>query len=105
MAKETVIPKIGRLTANQVGLAMEEIMGRLQALERVSVLLQCDLLEDPRDVDAMHTITRSVLQATGYIAEQVASGVDQPSGLHGDDPMEWFMPPAYFENERQGGAQ
>ncbi len=104
MAKETVIPKIGRMTANQVSMAMEQIMFRLHALERVSILLQCEILEDARDVDAMHTLTQSVLQTTGYIAEQVARGVDKSIGFRGEDPMEWFMPPTYFENERQGGA-
>lgn len=99
MADQTVNPKGGRLTAAQVSIAMDEIISRLQALERVSILLQCNLLGDQRDVDAMHTITQSVLQATGYIAGQVAAGVDEPSAFHGDDPMELFMPPLFFHEK------
>lgn len=99
MAKQTVPAKTSGLTAEQVSMAMEEITMRLQALERVSILLQCDLLEDSRDRDAMQTITQSVLQSASFIAERVAKGVNPAAGIGGDDPMEWFMPPLFFPTE------
>lgn len=93
--------KVVRLTPEQIGIAMSEIVMRLDALQRASILLQCQHLEaDPRDVDAMHTMTQSVLQVTGYIAELVSRGVGEWSGFHGEDPMEWFMPPAFFPTDK-----
>lgn len=105
MAKQTVPAKTSGLTAEQVSMAMEEITMQLQALERVSIMLQCELLQDDRDRDAMHTITRSVLQSASFIAEKVAKGVNPAAGIGGDDPLEWFMPALFFHDNNDVGQE
>lgn len=99
MARQTVPLNPACLTEKQVGIALETVIMNLKALDRVSTMLQCDVLDDQRDVDAMHTLTQSVLNSSAFIVETVARGVDQNAGIGGNDPMEWFMPPLFFRDK------
>lgn len=105
MANQTVPAKNPSLTASQVAMALEQITMKLLALERISILLQCEILKDERDQDAMHTVTQSVLQSASFIAEKVAQGVYPPAGIKGTDPMEWFMPPLFFPDKGDTHSQ
>lgn len=93
--------KTVKLTSEQMEFALGEVSMRLAALERVSIMLQCDLLDDCRDVDAMHTLTQCVLNSTGHLVELIAKECGaSPSMLpKGADPLQWQMPPLFFPTE------
>lgn len=92
---------IGKLNPEQIEFAMSEVAMRLSALGRVSIMLQCDVLEDRRDVDAMHTLTQCVLNSTGHLVELIAKECGASTSLlpNGADPLLWQMPPLFFPDK------
>ena len=93
-----------KLTPEQIGVAMGELSQTLLALERVSIMLQAEALEDPRDVDAMHTVTQHMLQRAGIIAEHVAKGCGTSPSLQANGANIWhlLMPPSFFPPAQTG---
>lgn len=92
---------IGKLNPEQIELALGEVAMRLAALHRVSIMLQCNALEDDRDEDAMHTLTQCVLNSTGHLVELIAKECGASPSLlpKGADPLQWQMPPLFFPTE------
>ena len=90
-----------KLSPAQIEMALSEVAMRLEALSRVSIILQCELLESPRDTNAMYTLTQCVLNSTGHLVEQIARecGASSAMLLKGADPLRWQMPPLYFTDE------
>jgi hypothetical protein len=105
--KSTPSPElIGKLTPEQIEYALSEVSMRLSALDRVSILLQCDALEDARDIDAMHTLTQCVLRSTGHLVELVAKECGGREGMlpKAADPLQWQMPPLFFPTIQAPGV-
>lgn len=96
-----------RLTPEQISVAAGEISQTLLALERVSIMLQVEVLEDPRDIDAMHTVTQHLLQRAGLIAELVAVGCGNPpsSQANNANNWQWMMPPSFFPTPETYNAE
>jgi hypothetical protein len=90
--------KARMLTAEQIGFALGDLSQSLKALERITIVLQAGLLQDERDVDALHWVTQHTLQRACLVAESVALGCGASTSLMpcGADVWENLMPPLFF---------